>query len=307
MPPPPSRSASKATLPPRRALGRGLSSLLPSVASVVSDDPSKQTGLRLLAIEKIVPNKEQPRKHFDAAALGELAASIETQGILQPVVVRRVGDRYELVAGERRWRAAQMAGLQAVPALIKELSDERALQVALIENIQRRDLDPLEEAMAYQRLLDEHALRHEDVAKAVGKTRTAITHSLRLLRMPEQLVTLVAGGQLSPGHARAVLALEKNSQRKQLAEEIVSRDLSVAGTLVRVKEMQRALKKQQGKTGPKSDVRSLSVRDLEEKWQRAIGQKVRIVVTHEKGQRGRVEIAFDSFEQLERIGECVLS
>lgn len=307
MPSPVSRKTNGKPLPARRALGRGLSSLLPPMAPVKVEDPNKQTGLRMLGIERIAPNKDQPRKHFDVEGIKELAASIEAQGVLQPIVVRRHNDSFELVAGERRWRAAQLAKLKEIPAIIKDLSDERALQVALIENIQRRDLDPLEEAMAYQRLLGEHALRHEDLAKAVGKTRTSITHSLRLLRMPEELVAMVASGKLTPGHARALLTLDKNAQRKQLAEETLRLGLSVAEVLVRAKEMQRSFKKHLsqavGKGATRPDSASLSLRDMEEKCQRAIGQRVRIVVSSSKRQKGRIEISFDSYDQLTRIGD----
>ena len=297
-------SAGSKSTASRRALGRGLAALLPSptpapVASpVVAATPSP---FRSLPIEKIRPGRGQPRKAFDEVALAELADSIRVQGVLQPIVVRKQADGYEIVAGERRWRAAGKAGLREVPALIKELTDVKAMQVALIENIQRQDLDPLEEAMAYQRLIEEHSLRHEDLAKAVGKNRTAITHSLRLLRLPDSVLAHVASGKMSPGHARALMALKKNAQREQVAEEIVKRRLSVREVETRVKELDKALLRQvaQASAAKRSSPgggEGAGARSVVERLQRALGLKVRLVPDAKRG--GKLEIYYDDHEQL---------
>ena len=274
---------------PRKALGRGLAALIPTAATVGS--PS---GLRSVAIEKIHPNRAQPRKHFDETALAELAASMEERGVLQPIIVRRQGDGFELVAGERRWRAAQKAGLQEVPAIVKELSDSDALQVALIENLQREDLDPLEEAEALSRLIREHALSQDRVAEAVGKSRAAVANSLRLLKLPAPILEMLAAGRLTAGHARALMTVGAEEAMVSLAHAVVERGLSV-----REAEHQARLIARAAKVGRKiAKEKTPAVVDVEEKLQRAFGTKVRL---HERQGKGRIEIFFHSYEQLNGI------
>lgn len=277
---------------PRQALGRGLSALISPPAAPAA--ASGATGYRVLPIERLKPSKGQPRKHFDTTALEELAASIRAQGVLQPIVVRRSGGDYEIVAGERRWRAAGMAGLGEIPTLVKELSDVHAMQVALIENIQRADLDPIEEALAYQNLLQEHELRHEDVAQAVGKNRVTITNSLRLLRLPQPLLDMLAEGKISPGHSRPLLALPNDEKIVALAEEVIGRGLSVRDTEQRV----RQLLKPRGRAAAK-EVQGAAATALVERLQRALGAKVKLACN--KRGKGQLQVKFESLLQLDSI------
>ncbi len=273
---------------PRKALGRGLAALIPSNSAT-----AQSPGLRLLPIERVIPNKSQPRKHFDEAALAELSQSIATQGVLQPLVVRRRGEQYEIVAGERRWRAASKAGLHEIPALVKELTDREVLQVALIENIQRQDLDPIEEAEAYGRLLREYGLTQEQLALAVGKSRVTITNSLRLLKLPEAVLAMLADGRLTAGHARALMTAGDDVLVARLAKEIAERRLNVRETerLARqLADAQKPKKAQAQKTPSETQV--------EERLMRALGTKVRL--HHRKG-KGRIEISFHSLDELDRL------
>jgi ParB family chromosome partitioning protein len=269
----------------RKALGRGLAALIPQAGSQPAND-----GLRELPVERIHPNRSQPRKVFDESALEELAASIETQGVLQPVVVRRQGDDYELVAGERRWRAATRAGLTKIPAVVKELTDTDALQVALVENLQRQDLDPIEEAEAYSRLISEYGLDQEAVAKAVGKSRSAVANSLRLLKLPKGPLEMLANGRLTAGHARALMTLPNNGLMTQLASTIVERGMSV-----REAERHARLLQQKKTKRAQSSSRSAAEIDVEQRLQSGLGTKVRL--RNRRG-KGRIEIYFHSLEQL---------
>ncbi len=279
--------------PQRKALGRGLAALIPTAANV----STSQQGLRSLAIEKIHANKSQPRKHFDDAALEELANSLAEQGVLQPIVVRRKGEAYEIVAGERRWRAAQKAGLHEIPAVVKELSDTEALQVALVENVQRQDLDPLEEAEALSRLIRDHGMTQEQVAQAVGKNRATVANSLRMLNLPDGVLKLMAEGKLTPGHARALMTLGENAAIEKLAHSIVERGWSVR----EAEHQARAIVDANKKKAPK-DGKTPAETAVEEKLQRALGTKVRL--HHRKGV-GKLEISFGSFEELNGIIEKI--
>ncbi|MEO1333960.1 MAG: ParB/RepB/Spo0J family partition protein, partial [Myxococcota bacterium] len=243
----------------RQALGRGLAALIPGNSS---NGQAARSGLRTIAIEQIDPNPTQPRKQFDGDQLDELAASIREHGVLQPVVVRRAGERYQLVAGERRWRATAKAGLHEIPALVKELADDAALAVALVENVQRQDLDPIEEAEAYHRLVSEHALSHEELARIVGKSRATITNALRLLQLPAPVLARLATGELTAGHARAVMTLKDPAAMERLADEIVRQRLSVRDAERRAKA-QKASEADSNVT--QGDRRSAAERDLEER------------------------------------------
>ncbi len=272
---------------PRKALGRGLAALIPAAVAGAG-----HSGLRSLPIEKVHPNTTQPRKTFDAETLSELSASIAAQGVLQPIVVRRRGSEYEIVAGERRWRAAAQAGLHEVPAIVKELSDTEALQVALIENIQRQDLDPLEEAEAYGRLMREHGFTHETLAAAVGKSRVAITNSLRLLKLPESVLGMLARGELTAGHARALMMVPDAATMQKLAKDVSTRKLSVREAERLARSVASAREVGEDKRGTPSEQR------VEEQLQRELGTKVRL--KHRQG-RGRIEIYFHSADELEGL------
>jgi len=251
-------------------------------------------GLRQLPIERIRANRKQPRKMFDEAKLQELAASIKERGILQPIIVRRAGDGYELVAGERRWRAAAKAGLREIPAVIKELSDSDSLQVALIENLQRDDLDPLEEATAYRNLIGEHGLTQETLAQAVGKNRATISNSLRLLKLPEPVLDMLGQARLTAGHARALMTLSDEELVLRLAQEIISQKMSVRDAEHRARAMQEIRKAPAAKHAKATPAE----RQVEEKLQRALGAKVRL---HHRRGKGRLEIFFNSLDELDAI------
>lgn len=279
----------------RNALGRGLSALIPTApaagTSVASSKPV-EPAQRTLPIERIVPNKGQPRKTFDKAPLEELAESIRQQGVLQPIIVRSQGTEYEIVAGERRWRASQIAGLKQVPVVIKDLSEEDVMKVALIENIQREDLDPIEEAQAYSGLMRSYGLTQESVAAAVGKNRATVANCLRLLKLPEPVLELLADGSITAGHARAIMTLGDERHMHKLAKDVVERKLSVRGaeTLAR--------KRKQASKPAKQNEQSHAERAVEERLMRKLSTKVRLV--QRKG-KGRIEIFFHSLDQLDDI------
>lgn len=280
--------------PRRAALGRGLAALIPGAAPTTS----APAGLRSLAIERVQPNRSQPRKHFESEALAELIESVKTRGVLQPIIVRRLGDNYEIVAGERRWRAAMQAGLHEIPAVVKEFADTDVLQVALIENVQRQDLDPLEEAEAYQRLIREHQLTQDEVAKAVGKNRATVANSLRLLNLPEPVLHMLADGRLTAGHARAIMQLGDAKAMQKLADEIVARKLSVRDA------EQRARLSKKSSSSKETAAASPAEVAVQERLQRRLSTKVRL--HHRKG-KGRIEIFFHSLDELDRILDTIAS
>jgi ParB family chromosome partitioning protein len=284
----------------RKALGRGLAALLPGAPPPApAPEPARAAaprgdGLRTVAIEEVHPSAWQPRKTFDDARLGELADSIKAQGIIQPLVVRgREGGGYELIAGERRWRAAQRAGLHEVPVVVREIAPQRAFEMALVENLQREDLNPIEEAEGYQRLVAEHGYTQESVATRVGKERSTVANSLRLLKLPAPVRGMVVGGQLGMGHARALLGLEVEESILRLARQTVAKALSVR----QVESLVRKEREPAAKEEPKPA--SSSARDLTERLQRALGTKVRVV---EAGPgRGHLEIHYASLDQLDAV------
>jgi len=305
----------------RKALGRGLAALIPtarpmpapSTSSPPADGASAGTerGLRLVAIEDIHPWRDQPRKVFDDQKLAELAASLKAQGIVQPLVVRvRPAGGYELIAGERRWRAAQKAGLHEVPAVIRDIAPDSAFEMSLVENVQREDLNPIEEAEAYQRLIAEHAYTQETLAARVGKDRTTVTNSLRLLKLPPGVRGLVIGGRLSMGHARAILGLEAlgpggTEAMERLGRQTAARELSVRQVEQQVRrERERAAGGGDGGAGagPAADGparASASARDLEQRLSHSFGTRVRVI---EAGPgTGRLEIHYGSLDQLDGL------
>src|SRR5450755_561936 len=272
----------------RPALGRGLAALIPAAAA-----PSRE-GVQTIPIERIRPERGQPRQHFDRPALEELAASIRQKGILQPILVRRDGTDYRLVAGERRWRAAQLAGLHEVPALVRDLSDEEVFEIALIENLQREDLDPIEEALAYQRLIDERGLTQEEAADRVGKDRSTVANALRLLKLPTGLRDALAAGTLSPGHGRALLVVTAPERLLRLAQLVIDRQLSVRAT-ERLARAENAPRPAASRAGGNNSPNVVKVR---EDLQRALGVKVSL---RARGGRGKIEIPFRSLDEFDRI------
>jgi ParB family chromosome partitioning protein len=276
----------------RKALGRGLGALLGS-------DQTVSTGPDTLEIDTdlIDPGSMQPRTRFDNEALARLAESIKEHGIVQPILVRRRGERYELVAGERRWRAAQMAGLARVPAVVREVPDKDLLEIALTENIQREDLNPIEEANAYKNLIETVGLTQEALASRFGRDRSYITNYLRLLRLPEDIQRLVEEGRLSTGHARTVLGVPHPDQQRRLVRQVIEKELSVRAT-------EALVKKTLGETPKASQPKKVSddpnVRAAETKLRRALGTQVKINQSSSDGS-GKIEITFFNNRDLDRI------
>lgn len=288
---------------PRKALGKGLSALLPANKPATQATPSsyaQPTGALQLPIEHIDPNPLQPRTTFQADRLAELAQSIRENGVIQPLVVRRVGDRYQLVAGERRWRAARLAGLSTVPVVVQDFAEKRLMEVALIENIQREDLNPIEVAHAFDRLNKEFSLSHEDIARRTGKDRTTVTNMLRLLKLPGDVQILLAEHRLSMGHARAILGLPTPELQIQVAEKASSEGMSVRQV---ERLVQRMSEPREPKT-PEQVAQDPNVRAAIEQLERVLGTRVRIVEKSE--QRGRIEIDYYSMEDLTRIYELIV-
>jgi ParB family chromosome partitioning protein len=278
----------------RPALGKGLSALIPAAPEILSTSPTD------VDIDLITPNPLQPRREIDEAALADLVSSIRSHGVIQPIVVRPADGGYQIIAGERRWRAAQRAGLLRVPVVVRDVpgGDERALlQLALIENIQREDLNPIEQAMAYRRLVDQFGLTQDDVAAAVGKDRSSIANTLRLLRLPENVRQDVAAGRLSMGHARALLALNDQAAIRTLAADTVARGYSV-------RQVEALVKKLAG--GPPARVEArvdVHTRAAEEQMRLSLGTRVQII---RRGKGGSVRIHFKSEDDLQRIYDAVV-
>jgi ParB family chromosome partitioning protein len=285
----------------RRALGRGLDALLPP-SSGVAVQPSAPAGDKsafVCAIEKIVPQRGQPRQHFDPRALEELAQSIREHGLIEPLVVRRAtpgADKFELIAGERRWRASQKAGLREVLVVVKDVSPKNAFELALIENVQREDLNPIELAEALERLLREHGYTQESLAERLGKDRTTIANSLRLLKLPAGVRARVIKGELSEGHARALLGANDASTIEQLADKVVRGRLSVRATEALVRGARA--RKNETERGGGAPQKTPVVRDLELRLSRALATKVEV---RDEGNRGEIAIPYADLDQLDRI------
>ncbi|MBR5316590.1 MAG: ParB/RepB/Spo0J family partition protein [Lachnospiraceae bacterium] len=293
-------------------LGKGLDSLIPDTGKI--SETKEKTKVVEKVIEKIVekpseikvkinsvePNREQPRKKFDESSLQELADSIKQFGVLQPLIVQKRDNYYEIIAGERRWRAAKMAGLKEVPVVIKEMTNEEMVEISLIENIQRENLNPIEEAIAFKRLLTEFHLKQEEVADRVSKSRTAVTNSIRLLKLDERVQQMVIDGMLTTGHARALLAIENLDQQFQIANKIFNEKLSVRDVEKLVKNLMKE-KPVKKVTNMQQDA---VFQDLEEKMKAALGTKVSI--NRKNDQKGRIEIEYYSIEELERLMEILM-
>ena len=256
----------------------------------------ESNGEVVLPINQVEPNKNQPRKNFDEDALQELADSITQHGIVQPLVVTKQDGYYEIIAGERRWRAAKLAGLKEVPVVIKEFTPQEIMEVALIENIQREDLNPVEEAKAYQHLIEEYSLKQEDVAKKVSKNRSTITNSLRLLKLPDEILSMLVSGDISGGHARALLSIDDPEKQKKLAQKIIKESLSV-------REIEKLAKEGDKKEAKKKEKKKLGqeaiYEDLEEKLTRALGTKVKI--NRKNANQGKIEIEYYSMDELDTL------
>ena len=275
----------------RPALGKGLSALIPDSFEPISSSPMA------VDTDRLTPNELQPRGHMEPAALEELSRSIASNGIIQPIVVRKVGDRFHIIAGERRWRAAKLAGLRQVPIVLRDVApgaEKSLLEVALIENIQREDLNPIEEALAYRRLADQFEMTQEAIATAVGKDRVTVANTVRLLKLPEDIRAEVASGALSMGHARALLALPDEAEQRRLARDVVARGLSVRETETLVKRTGEPL------ASAKPPAADVHTRAAEDRLRLVLGTRVRIV---RRGTRGRIEIDFGSEDELIRIYE----
>ena len=297
----------------RNGLGKGLDSLIPNKnekkpkTSAKIDDREKKeeevlkSGEIMVKINQVEPNRDQPRKDFDEDALVELADSIKQFGILQPLIVQKKKDYYEIIAGERRWRAAKIAGVKEVPVIVKEFTDQEIVEISLIENIQRENLNPIEEAMAYKRLLEEFNLKQDEVAERVSKSRTAVTNSMRLLKLSERVQQMIVDDMISTGHARALLAIDDEEQQYMLANKIFDEKLSVRETEKLVKTLKN----------PKKEVKKIKqermfvYNDLADHMKNIIGTKVS--VNPKANGKGKIEIEYYSEDELERIYDLIMS
>ena len=284
-----------------RELGGGLDSVIPSNPNITNteEDVSRET---LINVDNIEPNKDQPREKFNEESIKELSESIKQYGIIQPLIVRKNGDAYSIVAGERRWRAAKLAGLQEVPAIIKDYSTEETIAVALIENIQREDLNPIEEARAYQNLINEYEITQDELASKVSKSRTSITNSIRLLKLDERVQQMLMNEQISTGHGRALISIDDKTLQYKTAEKIIDNKLSVRETESLVKNIKDDNSEENAtkvieKDNKKDDF--FIYRELEHKIESILGSKVKI--KKKANNKGRIEIEYYSTEDLERL------
>lgn len=277
----------------KKGLGKGLGALIPMLEE--KDEKSVQE----IEIDKIRPNDRQPRKNFDEEKIKELASSIKEHGVLQPVILRKISGGYELVAGERRWRAAKLAGIKKIPAVVKDLTDAEVMQIALIENLQREDLTPLEEALAYKKLMEEFGMTQEELATRIGKSRSQIANTVRLLNLEEEIQEMINQGKITAGHARALLSVPDAKERIKLAKRIAEENYSVRET----EEMTKVLSVKAGRgAGKKKEEINPALIHVTEQLQKALGTKVKIKGSEK---RGKIEIDFYSEDELERIIEII--
>ena len=294
---------------PKRGLGKGVDGLISENKRRVAVAPveKKKTEEKIQKIEQMVkitkvePNREQPRKHFEEDALLELADSIKQFGILQPLLVQKRDDYYEIIAGESRWRAAKLAGLKEVPVIIKDYTEQEIVEIALIENIQRENLNPIEEAMAYKRLLTEFSLKQDEVAERVSKSRTAVTNSMRLLKLSDRVQQMIVDDMISTGHARALLALENEEEQYSLAMRVFDEKLSVRD----VEKIVKGLKTPKKQVVKQETLQNYLYKDLAEKMQSIMGTKVS--VNQKTNGKGKIEIEYYSTEELERIFDLIMT
>ena len=283
----------------KKGLGKGLDSMIPEKKTKAEMKEAQDKSLVEIKISEIDPNMGQPRKKFDEDELLELAESIKIHGVIQPIILTKRGKRYEIIAGERRWRASKLAGLTKIPAVIREYTDKEIMEVSLIENIQRQDLNPIEEAVAFKNLIDEYKMKQDDLAERVSKSRSAITNALRLLKLDDKVKAMLAEGLISTGHARALLAVEDKNKQQALATKIFDEKLSVRETEKLVKQI---LENKEPKKEEKPSEK-LIYKKLEDSLKSIIGSKVSI-----KGRdngKGKIEIDYYSIEELDRITELL--
>ena len=295
----------------KKGLGKGIDSLIPMgseienitkpVKKAKNEPKTNENGVIELKVNQIEPNREQPRKNFDEDALQELADSIKKHGIIQPLVVQKKGEYYEIIAGERRWRAAKIAGLKHIPVVIKDYSEQEMVEIALIENIQRQDLNPIEEAMAFKQLMQEYDLKQDELAERVSKSRTAVTNSMRLLKLPQKIMEMVINNELSSGHARTLLSIEDEDLQIKVAELVILKQMSVRETENYVKKLQNNKNKSKDTKNTDND---FVYRDIENRIKEIVGTKVK--VNHKNNGKGKIEIEFYSDDELERIYDLFL-
>lgn len=290
-----------------RGLGKGLDALIPSAVDVKSkkdnlkgENSSSEKGSEtFVKITKVEPNREQPRKNFDEDSLLELAESIKQFGLLQPILVQDRDTYYEIIAGERRWRAAKMAGLKEVPVIIRNLTEQEIVEISLIENIQREDLNPIEEALAYKRLLTEFNLKQDEVAERVSKSRTAVTNSMRLLKLSDEVQQMIIDDMISTGHARALISIDDAEQQYTIAQKIFDEKLSVRDVEKLVKDINKPPKQKKEVQTDKS--LEVIYQDMEEKLKEALGTKV--AISSKGGGSGKIEIEFYNHDDLDKIAD----
>lgn len=279
-----------------KGLGKGLDALLAS-----SSTEEEHNSVLDLSVHLIDPGDEQPRKQFDQEKLEALASSIEAHGVVQPVIVRKNGDRYSLVAGERRWRASRLAGLKSIPAIIKDYTPRDVMEIALIENLQREDLNPIEEGEAFQRLIEDFGMTQEEVAKAVGRSRSAVANTVRILTLPHRVRSFLIDGRLTSGHARTLVSLGDEEKQEQLADIMIAKELNVREAELLVKRMQSGVVKK-----PKRDKDAkgeAELQDLQDRLRSCLGTQVEITGSVS---RGKIQVSYFSIEELDRISEQLL-
>lgn len=273
----------------KRGLGKGLGALIPE------NEEKLDNSIIEIKLTEVERNENQPRKEFDDEALKDLAESIKEHGVVQPIIVRRFGNGYQIIAGERRWRASRLAGNRTIPAIVKECTNLEVMELALIENLQREDLNSIEEALAYKSLIEEYKMTQEEIAKQIGKSRPAIANSLRLLQLPQVIKDMIAMGKISQGHARALLAIEGEKKQLEIAEKIVEQQLNVR----QIEKLAKAEKKPD-KQEKEPDGYQLEIKQLEERLKTALG--TRVIIQH-KNNKGKIEIEYYSNDELDRIIE----
>ena len=289
----------------KSGLGKGLDALIPAgnkrtvekknSEPVIIEKVVEKKGVETLKITEVEPNREQPRKNFNEDALLELADSIKQYGVIQPLIVQKKADHYEIIAGERRWRAAKMAGIKEIPVIIKDYSDQQVMEISLIENIQREDLNPIEEAMAYKNLMEEFHLKQDEIAEKVSKSRTTVTNSMRLLKLDKRVQQMMIDDMISAGHARTLITIENPDAQYNIATKIFDEKLSVRET----EKLVKLLQKPEVKKEKIEKVNSFIYKDIEEKMKAILGTKV--TVDHKSNNKGKISIEYYSNEELERI------
>lgn len=286
---------------PKRGLGKGLSALIgdkPMAEKLLSETQAiKERVVEHIPIDKIIAREDQPRKHFSDESLEELSKSIGIHGIIQPIIVRAIGDKYEIIAGERRYRASVLAGLSHIDCIVKEMDVENASKLALIENIQREDLNPIEEALAYKHLIEQFNLRQEDISQTLGKSRTYITNTLRLLNLDDEVVDYIKNGMLTSGHGKVLLGIKDKEEQRKLAKKIIDFNMNIRDTEAEVRE------KKKFKVKSKPTQRVPYIVDLEENLMRALGTKVNLNIGDKKG---KIEIEYYGDDDLERIYDLLI-